>query len=129
MYMAALQAMGHNGGWPMSLFLTPDLRPFYGGTYFPPENRYGRAGFPQILRKIDEIWRTERETVLTSAGKILEYLEEISRATGDADVSAREIAARCLAESGNLRSHHGGLAEHRSFPPSVFRFLAVSRTR
>ena len=125
MYMAALQAMGHNGGWPMSLFLTPELRPFYGGTYFPPENRYGRAGFPQILRKIDEIWRTERETVLSSAGKILEYLEEIARAAGEADVSAREIAARCLAELAETFDHdHGGFGGAPKFPRlSVFRFL------
>ena len=51
-YMTALQAMGQNGGWPMSMFLTPELKPFYGGTYFPPENRYGRAGLPEILRKL-----------------------------------------------------------------------------
>ena len=48
-YMTALQAMGQNGGWPMSMFLTPGLQPFYGGTYFPPESRYGRAGFPEVL--------------------------------------------------------------------------------
>ena len=51
-YMAAVQAMTGSGGWPMSVFLTPDLRPFFGGTYFPPEDRHGLAGFPRILASV-----------------------------------------------------------------------------
>ncbi len=50
LYMAALHAMGEQGGWPLTMFLTPDLKPFWGGTYFPPEPRYGRPGFMQVLR-------------------------------------------------------------------------------
>src|SRR5262249_54517210 len=53
LYMNAVQLMTRSGGWPMSVFLTPDLRPFFGGTYWPPENRWGRPGFPFILQKVE----------------------------------------------------------------------------
>ena len=56
-YMTYVQATTGGGGWPMSVWLTPDLKPFVGGTYFPPENRYGRAGFPAMLERIAEAWQ------------------------------------------------------------------------
>ena len=60
-YMAATMAMNHGqGGWPMTVFLTPDQQPFFAGTYFPPEDRHGRPGFPAILRRIAELWRGNR---------------------------------------------------------------------
>ncbi|MBL9210233.1 MAG: thioredoxin domain-containing protein, partial [Opitutaceae bacterium] len=60
-YMAYVQAMTGHGGWPLSAWLTPELKPFYGGTYFPPEDRHGRAGFPAILQAIARGWRDERD--------------------------------------------------------------------
>jgi len=131
MYMAALQAMGQQGGWPMSLFLTPDLRPFYGGTYYPPENRYGRAGFPHVLRKIDEIWRSERSKVLESAGNIIAHLEEIARAGGGATVDAEAVASECLEEfAGTYDADRGGFGGAPKFPrPSVFHFLVMHHYR
>ena len=57
-YMAAVQAMTGSGGWPMSVFLTPDLRPFFGGTYFPPDDRHGMAGFPRVLAAVADAYRT-----------------------------------------------------------------------
>ncbi|MBT6986101.1 MAG: thioredoxin domain-containing protein, partial [Rhodospirillaceae bacterium] len=57
-YMAALGVMGEQGGWPLTMFLTPEGKPFWGGTYFPPEARYGRPGFPDILRRIAEVYQT-----------------------------------------------------------------------
>ncbi len=69
-YMKAVMAMTGSGGWPMSVFLTPDLEPFYGGTYFPPESRYGRPGFLTILNAIADKWKTEKGS-MTSAGKEL----------------------------------------------------------
>ncbi len=131
MYMAALQAMGQQGGWPMSLFLTPDLRPFYGGTYYPPENRYGRAGFPHVLRTIDEIWRTERAKVLESAGNIVAHLEDIARAGGDTTVDAQAVASACMDEfTRTYDADRGGFGGAPKFPrPSVFRFLALHHYR
>ena len=66
-YMTFVQATTGAGGWPMSVWLTPDLKPFYGGTYFPPASRWGRPGFTEILEEIARAWRDEREKVLESA--------------------------------------------------------------
>ena len=81
-YMTALQGMGQNGGWPMSMFLTPDLKPFFGGTYFPPDTRYGRAGFPDVLTRIHDVWEKEREKIFESANGIITALREMPAATG-----------------------------------------------
>ena len=62
-YMAAVQAMTGSGGWPMSVFLTPDLRPFFGGTYYPPADRHGLAGFPRVLTAVADAYRTRRSEV------------------------------------------------------------------
>ncbi len=69
-YMTAVQMMTGSGGWPMSVFLTPDLKPFYGGTYFPPEDNYGRPGFKRILLSIADAWKTQRAKIIQSADDI-----------------------------------------------------------
>src|SRR5580700_9235310 len=74
-YMTAVQAMTGQGGWPLNCFLTPALQPFYGGTYFPAEAKYGQATFPQILRQIAKIWETRRDQVLQSASGFHEQLK------------------------------------------------------
>ena len=61
-YMTAVQLMTGSGGWPMSVFLTPELHPFYGGTYFPPEDAFGRPGFPRLLNQISRSWADDRTT-------------------------------------------------------------------
>jgi hypothetical protein len=66
-YMTAVQAMGEGGGWPLNLFLTPDLKPFYGGTYFPPTPKHGRPAFLQLLQRIAELWETRRSELTASA--------------------------------------------------------------
>src|SRR5213596_3447152 len=69
-YMTFVQAMSGQGGWPLNVFLTPELKPFYGGTYFAPDNRHGRPGFLQVLRQIQELWQTKRGQVADSAAEI-----------------------------------------------------------
>src|ERR1700739_1680739 len=88
-YMAAVQAFqdGH-GGWPMSVFLTPDLKPFFGGTYFPPSSKWGRPGFKEVLAEIVRAWRDARQRLVESADRILDRLRE---ATGS-DQSAADRA-------------------------------------
>ncbi|MBI3191198.1 MAG: thioredoxin domain-containing protein, partial [Pedosphaera parvula] len=73
-YMSAVQAMGTGGGWPLNVFLTPDLKPFYGGTYFPPDGRYGRPSFLQVLQKITELWQQRREDLAQSAQQLHAHL-------------------------------------------------------
>ena len=70
-YMQATQALTGQGGWPMSVFLTPDRKPFYAGTYFPPTPRHGMPSFPQVLRAISDAWRDRRSELLISASEIV----------------------------------------------------------
>ncbi|MDE1977135.1 MAG: thioredoxin domain-containing protein, partial [Elusimicrobia bacterium] len=68
-YMSAVQAMAGQGGWPLSVFLTPELKPFFGGTYFPPEPRWGMPGFPDLLERIAALWKTNAKDLLQDAGR------------------------------------------------------------
>ncbi|MBT5060503.1 MAG: thioredoxin domain-containing protein [Gemmatimonadetes bacterium] len=73
-YMAAVQAMTGSGGWPMTVFLTPDLKPFYGGTYFPPDDRYGRPGFPRVLESVARHYQAQRQQVEVQAQRLTDFL-------------------------------------------------------
>src|SRR5947207_3114675 len=66
-YMTFVQATTGQGGWPLNAFITPDLKPFFGGTYFPPDNRYGRSSFLQVLQQVDSAWKNRREEITHSA--------------------------------------------------------------
>jgi uncharacterized protein YyaL (SSP411 family) len=77
-YMSAVQMMTQHGGWPMSVFLTPELRPFYGGTYFPPHDRMGMPSFQNILTGVANAWQTRRDEVLQSANQISQSLIELN---------------------------------------------------
>src|SRR5918999_3781512 len=73
-YMAAVQAMTGGGGWPMSVFLTPQLEPFFGGTYFPPEDRHGMPGFPRVLEAVAAAWRERPEEVVRQGQRGVEAM-------------------------------------------------------
>src|ERR1041385_4387466 len=75
-YMTFVQATTGQGGWPLNVFLTPERKPFYGGTYFPPDNRYGRPSFQQVLSRIAELWRTQHEQVTHSAQQLHQQLAQ-----------------------------------------------------
>ena len=81
-YMTVTQAMTGQGGWPMTVFLTPDLEPFYAGTYFPPEDGFGRPGFPRLLEGIRNAWDTDRDNVLSSAANLTRQMRETAEAVG-----------------------------------------------
>src|SRR5215212_11792752 len=74
-YMQAVQALSGRGGWPMTVFLTPDGRPFHGGTYFPPEDRHGMPGFPRVLLSIAQAYRERRSDVESAAERLTAHLE------------------------------------------------------
>src|SRR5206468_3259246 len=74
-YMTFVQAMSGQGGWPLNVFLTPDLKPFYGGTYFPPDGRHGRPSLMQVLRNIRQLWDSRRGEVVNSASELHRRLE------------------------------------------------------
>ncbi len=121
-YMTSLQAMGQNGGWPMSMFLTPDLKPFYGGTYYPPASRYGRAGFPDVLRRIHHVWTTEREKVMESAGTLSRFLSDAAAGSGGGASLSHELLSVCQRQlSGTYDAVFGGFGSGPKFPrPVVF---------
>jgi uncharacterized protein len=124
-YMTFVQATTGSGGWPMSVFLTPDLKPFFGGTYFPPDNRYGRPGFRTILEGIARAWEEDRERVEQSGSEVLEQLRrysEIAPEPAALDVSVAESAFHAFRRSFDPRL--GGFGGAPKFPrPSVHNFL------
>ena len=100
-YMSYVQALTGHGGWPLSAWLTPELKPFYGGTYFPPEDRQGRAGFPAILRAIARGWSDEREKLVAESERVLATLRNQSRAEGGPS-SAKATEDRSAGDSASL---------------------------
>ncbi|HWS88492.1 MAG TPA: thioredoxin domain-containing protein [Pyrinomonadaceae bacterium] len=119
-YMSAVQMMTRHGGWPLTVFLTPDLVPFYGGTYFPPEDRHQMPGFPRILSAVAEAYRTRPEEVRQSAWEILSELRRMSVAQESAEAIGTQLldnAYRGLARSYDPR--FGGFGGAPKFPSSM----------
>ncbi|MEI6323186.1 MAG: thioredoxin domain-containing protein [bacterium] len=125
LYMAFVQALNGSGGWPMSVWLTPELKPFFGGTYFPPQNRHGRAGFPSILTQIAQVWRESRESVEREAARSLAALQESTR--NESVDRVDHSASLNRAADYFLRTYDeewGGFGSAPKFPrPSVLYFL------
>ena len=116
-YMAGLHALGQQGGWPLTMFLSPDGEPFWGGTYFPPSPRHGLPGFRQILQSIASAWENQDEAVTVNRQAILDHLKQIEvPQTGEiADASIDETAARILSM---WDTENGGLRGAPKFPMS-----------
>jgi len=124
-YMKAVQALTRSGGWPMSVWLTPDLEPFFGGTYFPPEDRYGRAGFPRVLKELARLWKEDRPKVLESAKGLTEHLRAIAASAPEAGDPAAFVGdARLLPRAAehllrNFDDEWGGFGGAPKFPHSM----------
>jgi uncharacterized protein YyaL (SSP411 family)/aryl-alcohol dehydrogenase-like predicted oxidoreductase len=118
-YMAATLAMNRGqGGWPMTVFLTPAQEPFFAGTYFPPEDRWGRPGFASLLKRIAELWRAQRASLVAQGSDMARHLQEATRQAPAGAVGEDELrrAAEQLAEDFDER--HGGFGGAPKFPPS-----------
>ena len=119
-YMSAVQLMTGSGGWPLNVFLTPDLMPFYGGTYLPPEDRYGRPGFRRLLEHIAKLWREDPDDVLRDAEQLTRAIRDgaESRAapSGVLDVTVLARAVEELEQDFDLA--WGGFGQAPKFPPS-----------
>jgi uncharacterized protein YyaL (SSP411 family) len=124
-YMTAVQLMTGQGGWPMSVFLTPELEPFYGGTYFPPTDRYGRPSFKRLLQAIVNAWQTRRDAVASQAGQLAENIRRTSQLAGepgDLDDSLLRKAASDLGR--RFDRQFGGFGAAPKFPhPMDLRLL------
>src|SRR5262245_61740273 len=130
-YMTFVQATTGSGGWPMSVWLTPSLQPFYGGTYFPSASKWGRPGFIDILKEIARAWEEDRARIETSAESITERLRELGR-----DGSRRQVAEPGALDEGVRQfatafdPRRGGFGDAPKFPrPSELLFLLREHAR
>ena len=122
-YMTFVQATTGSGGWPMSVWLTPDLKPFYGGTYFPPRDAYGRPGFSTLLHHLNNAWKTDRAGIEASAQSTTTALQnyatlETSSTRGETDW--RQIADKCFRQlNASFDAKYGGFGDAPKFPRPV----------
>ncbi len=119
-YMNAVQLMTRHGGWPMSVFLTPELKPFFGGTYWPPESRMGMPGFREILLKVHEAWTSRRGELTHSADELTKAVREIAAMSGERtglDDSLLRRAMQRLVSIADRR--YGGFGGAPKFPHSM----------
>ena len=120
-YMAALHAMGEQGGWPLTMFLTPDGKPFWGGTYFPREARYGRPGFIQVLEAVDKAWREKQQSLSESADGLTSHVEQrLAGAEGKAVLDRDTLADLAGRLDGMIDRDLGGLRGAPKFPNAPF---------
>ena len=125
-YMTALQSMTGAGGWPMSMFLTPELKPFYGATYIPPKAKYGRAGFEDVITQIHEVWKNKEKDVIQSGEKIVDKLNGLisSKVESSTDLSKELFEDAFTAITKIYDDEYGGFGSGNKFPrPVVYNFL------
>jgi len=118
-YQAAVQAISGQGGWPLTAFLTPDGKPYFGGTYFPPEDRYGRPGFPRVLLTMAEAFQKRRDEVDESASSVMSAIEESETFSGRGGELGPELLEK-LVESAvkQFDERNGGFGSQPKFPHS-----------
>jgi uncharacterized protein YyaL (SSP411 family) len=123
-YQSALALLGEHGGWPLTMFLTPDGEPFWGGTYFPPAPRFGRPGFPQVLQGIAQVFAQEPDKVAKNVGALRQALGRLSNnlSGGAIPLAVNNQVAERLA--GEIDPVHGGIGGAPKFPqPAILKLL------
>jgi len=124
-YMAAVQTMTGSGGWPMNVFLTPDLEPFFGGTYFPPSDRHGMPGLPRVLAAVADAFRTRRGEITAQGRDLAAHLrEQLAVQPGLAEIERRGVDAAVPRLAASFDTAHGGFGGAPKFPaPMTLEFL------
>jgi uncharacterized protein YyaL (SSP411 family) len=124
-YMAAVQAMTGSGGWPMSVFLTPDLRPFFGGTYFPPDDRHGMPGFPRVVEAVTDAYRERRGEVVEQARQLAEHVaRQLEVPPGRVDPERMQLDRAVGRLASTFDAELGGFGGAPKFPaPMALEFL------
>jgi uncharacterized protein YyaL (SSP411 family) len=130
-YMTFVQATTGSGGWPMSVWLTPELKPFYGGTYFPPASKWGRPGFIDILQHIARVWANERDKVVQSADAVTSELRRLEQAAPVWTVPGTDALRRTVDQfRQSFDAQHAGFGDAPKFPrPSELLFLLREHAR
>jgi uncharacterized protein YyaL (SSP411 family) len=124
-YMTAVQILTHHGGWPMSVFLTPDLKPFYGGTYFPPADRHQLPSFQRVVVSLAQAWRERRADVLAGAASLTENIQAaLHLEPGDGNLGAELLRQALDQLARRFDQRHGGFGAAPKFPhPMDLRLL------
>jgi len=123
-YMSALHAMGEQGGWPLTMFLSPDGAPIYGGTYWPPTPRWGRPSFRQVLAAVDAAWRDKREAMLAQGAALVAHLAAIVAPQPGPDLAPGDLTRVAGALLRLIDPVNGGIGDAPKFPNApIFRFL------
>jgi uncharacterized protein YyaL (SSP411 family) len=119
-YQLAVQLLGRSGGWPLTVFLTPDLRPFFGGTYFPPTDRHGLPGFAKVLSAVADAWAEKRADVIDQASDLAAAITRITRSVGDASSPGPDLLARaCQKLAVRFDAENGGFGQKPKFPNTM----------
>ncbi|MGH7730079.1 MAG: thioredoxin domain-containing protein, partial [Candidatus Eiseniibacteriota bacterium] len=118
LYMTAMQAMGLGGGWPLNAFLTPDLEPFYGGTYFPPRTRMGRPGMMDVLPRVHDAWERQREQVVASGRGVIDAIAALGEPDGAA-ADRESLFVQCARYLAAAHDAQGGFSAAPKFPSIV----------
>ena len=123
-YMSALHHLGEHGGWPLTMFLTPDGEPFWGGTYFPKTARYGKPAFVNLLREVERVFRHEPQSVEQNRSALMARLAESARPAGRVVIAAPELDRAANQIAGMIDPVHGGMRGAPKFPqPMMLEFL------
>ena len=123
-YMSALHALGQQGGWPLTMFITPDGAPFWGGTYFPPEPRWGRPSFAQVLEAVKKSWREKPDSIAKNTTALNEHLAHLSATTPGAAIGSVDIERLASALLGQVDRTFGGIGDAPKFPNApIYRFF------
>ena len=130
-YQAAVQAISGQGGWPLTAVLTPDGRPFFGGTYFPRHDRYGRPGIERLLLTMSDVWKSKREEALESAGSIIAAIEHGEAFAGRSGSLSPAITEKLVQSAiAQFDPHNGGFGAQPKFPhPAALDLLLDAATR
>jgi uncharacterized protein YyaL (SSP411 family) len=124
LYQQALAMMGQQGGWPLTMFLTPAGEPFWGGTYFPPASRWGRPGFPDVLQSVAATWEAEPDRIRDNVAAMRAGLEAEARTPGGGELSLELLERGARQMLRLIDTEHGGLMGAPKFPqPGLFQFL------
>jgi uncharacterized protein YyaL (SSP411 family) len=115
-YMQATLALRGHGGWPMNVFLTPDLEPFFAGTYFPPQDRHGLPSWETVLLALAQAWRDKRDDVVKDANRIAAHLKEVAGATAPQALGVDLLAKACEQLAEEYDPEHGGFGDAPKFP-------------
>ncbi len=128
-YMAATVAIAGSGGWPMTVFLTPQQEPFFAGTYFPPTDKYGRPGFPTVLSRIAELWHGERAQLLEQAQQLAAHVAEQAQVSASLAIGRDALRGATSQLHASFDQRYGGFGKAPKFPPCSALLLLLRQYR